>query len=156
MSKTGFTLAAALAATIAFSGSTMGAKHAIPRSVTSLAADISTVEAGGYWSRGSSEGFYRVIVKAAGVEHVKHSLFLQWIKTNIEKGSYSVVKSVSIKEINTRYSQGYTIKLSRDKKAKFGTLRVKILVSRERSKGTITYALAADGRVGKYKLIETK
>ncbi|NNE25048.1 MAG: hypothetical protein HKN11_20800 [Rhizobiales bacterium] len=132
--------------------SPLAGQETVPGSVTALAADIVGVEAGGYWSNGSTEGFYRAVVTSAGVEHVNNSLYLQWVSVNLDDASYAIAASVSIDEINVSHTQGYLIDVARDKETEIGTLRMKITVHRSRSGDTTTYQLTADGQLGKYKL----
>ena len=146
----------ALVGMITISSDVLAGQGGIPETVRELGTDIAAVESGGYWSRDSEEGSFRLVVTAAGIEHVNHRLFLQWIKNNIDDGTQVVVSTVSIDEINSGQSEGYVIDLARDKDAKFGTLRVKVSARRERSNDKITYELTADGRVGRYKLTKMK
>ena len=79
----------------------------MPGNVTSLGSDVHSVVHGGYWSSGETEGFYRAVVTTAGFEHVSHSLFLQWVRINLEQGTYEVAATVPIKEIYAEQAQGH-------------------------------------------------
>ena len=135
--------------------SPLASQEAVPGSVTALAADIVGVEAGGYWSSGSTEGFYRAVVTSAGVEHVNNSIYLQWVKVNLDDATYEIASSVPINEINVGHTEGYLIDVTRDKEAEIGSLLMTVTVNRARSGDTITYQLTADGQFGKYKLART-
>jgi hypothetical protein len=71
----------------------LGAARAVP-------ASIHTVDAGGYWARGKEEAFFRIVVIAAGVEHVVHRLYLQWLTVDSDSQEYRVVRTTPVKEIN--------------------------------------------------------
>ena len=77
---------------------------------------IHTAMAGGFWTHGKEEGFFRVIVIAGGVEHVAHRLYIQWLRTDADKQDYELIRTVNVKELNL--GQGHILKV----KTAFGDL----------------------------------
>ena len=140
-----------LVCALMFQVAPVSGQDAVPESAKSLAGEIHTVLYGGYWSNGGDEGFFRAVVIAEGVEHVNHSLYLQWVKVDIEQQSYVLSSSVSIEEINTGHAENYVLELTREESV-FGTLRMTVVVTRVRSGGEIKYRLTANGAEGAYKI----
>jgi len=126
-------------------------QDAVPASVSSLEGEIHSVVNGGYWSDSEDEGFIRAVIVAEGLEHVNHSLYLQWVKVDIEEQSYVLSASVGIKEINSGHAENYVLELKRED-SELGTLRMMVVVTRVRSGGEIKYLLTADGAEGSYKI----
>lgn len=66
-----------------------------------IPADISAVEADGWWSEAGREGSYRIIIQTGGFEHIVSRVWLQWISGPSEQeDSLRVVASVELEEIN--------------------------------------------------------
>jgi len=61
---------------------------------------IHKVEAGGYWARDKKEGFFRVVVVSAGVEHVVRRLYIQWLTIDPDSQDYRLVGTTPVKELN--------------------------------------------------------
>ena len=72
------------------------------RDVSTLPVSIENLKSGGFWSHDGEEGFYRVVITASGVEHVREQLFLQWMKVKSDSQTYEMVKSIGIKELNSQ------------------------------------------------------
>lgn len=70
---------------------------------------IHHVAAGGFWTLGKDEGFFRAIVVAGGVEHVSHRLYLQWLRIDAKTQSYELVRTVNVKELNL--GQGFVLEV---------------------------------------------
>jgi hypothetical protein len=73
-------------------------------------AGIHAVMSGGYWTRDKEEGFFRAIVTAAGVEHVSHRLFIQWLRINAKDQSYELVRTVNVTELNLGHGHVLEVK----------------------------------------------
>lgn len=71
---------------------------------------IHKVEAGGYWTRDKQEGFFRVVVVAAGVEHVVHRLYLQWLTIDPDSQDYRLVRTTPVKELNEGHGSVLEVK----------------------------------------------
>jgi hypothetical protein len=75
-------------------------------------ASVHSAMAGGYWSRGKVEGFFRTVVVAGGVEHVSHRLYIQWLKVNAKTQSYELIRTVNVKELNLGHGYIFGVKTS--------------------------------------------
>ena len=75
-----------------------------------LPTEISYVETGGFWSKGQDEGFFRVVVTSAGIEHVSNRLFIQMLQLNNKTQTYKIVKTIGIGETNR--AEGNVINVS--------------------------------------------
>jgi hypothetical protein len=47
-----------------------------------LPASLSSVVTGGQWSDSGNEGFFRIVVLDQGWEHIRSSVFIQWLSAN--------------------------------------------------------------------------
>jgi hypothetical protein len=63
-------------------------------------ASIHKVVSGGHWLQGDTEGFFRVVLTAAGVEHVPYRLYIQWIRIDTDTQGYQVIRTTGVKEVN--------------------------------------------------------
>ena len=63
-------------------------------------AGIHNVAAGGSWTAGKDEGFFRVVVVKGGVEHVSHRLYIQWLRNDAKTQGYVLIRTVNVKEFN--------------------------------------------------------
>jgi hypothetical protein len=141
----------ALALATVLHGTPASSQEAVPRAVASLDAHVHTVLAGGYWWNDEAEGFFRAAVIADGVEHVDHSLYLQWVKIDPDKDAYAVAASAGVDEIRAGDGEGGLIELSHDD-SEFGTLRMTVIVKRDRSNDDLKFRLSADGTLGAYTI----
>ena len=73
---------------------------------------IHHVAAGGFWTLGKDEGFFRAIIVAGGVEHVSHRLYIQWLRVNAKTQSYELVRTVNVKELNLGHGFVLEVKTS--------------------------------------------
>jgi hypothetical protein len=108
------------------------------------------VSSGGYWHRGSEEGFYRLVVMAAGVEQTRHWLYLQWLKADTGTQAYQVVQTLPINELNQGH--GYLLKTSSeypDLNQLKATVTINDLRSRKES-----YAEITAGPPGSYRFTQ--
>ena len=110
-------------------------------------AGIHHVAAGGFWTAGKDEGFFRVVVVAGGVEHVSHRLYIQWLRTNSKKQGYELIRTVNVKELNLGH--GFVL----DVKTSFGDINsFKIDVNANSRGGKAQrFAITAKGD-GKYTI----
>lgn len=104
-------------------------------------AGIHHVSAGGLWTGGGHEGFFRAVVVAGGVEHVSHRLFLQWLRNDAKTQAYELIRSVNVKELNLGH--GYVL----DVKSDFGDVNAfKIdVTANSRGGGAKKFAITAKG-----------
>jgi len=91
---------AALAIAICLASAPSAAADDFLTDAKGIPASIHEIAAGGYWSAAENEGFFRVVVVAAGVEHVVHRLYIQWLAIDAETGGYRLVRTVAVEEIN--------------------------------------------------------
>jgi hypothetical protein len=110
-------------------------------------AGINSVVSGGFWTQGTDEGFFRVIVTAGGVEHVAHKLYIQWLKTDAKTQGYALVRTTGVKELNGTNGAVFKVKTS------FGDINAyKIDVTANSRGGKIRrYAITVKGD-GRYVL----
>lgn len=71
---------------------------------------IHFVSAGGFWTQGNEEGFFRVVVVAGGIEHVSHRLYLQWLRNDAKTQGYELIRTVNVKELNMGHGYVLTVK----------------------------------------------
>ena len=104
-------------------------------------AGIHHVSAGGFWTGGGHEGFFRAVVVAGGVEHVSHRLFIQWLTSDAKTQAYELIRSVNVKELNLGH--GYVL----DIKTVFGDVNAfKIdVTANSRGGGIKKFAITAKG-----------
>jgi hypothetical protein len=124
--------------------------------ITGLDARIHSVTSGGYWSDDDNEGFFRAVVAAEGVETTSHNLYLQWLAVDLDKGTYAVLSTSSVDEVNADRADGGVIAVAMDAAAEFGTLRLVVTVTRPRTEVKTRYTLTADGVIGAYRLTMAK
>ncbi len=141
-----------IALTIGAPASLLAEELSIPGSVKLLSPHIHAVVYGGYWSSANVEGYYRAVVTTAGAEHVSQRLFLQWVRVNLEDGTYKVTATVPVKEINEGDAQGSLIEMKPDKSSKLGKFRMSVKVTKVRSEEVAHFTLASDGRPGEYTI----
>jgi len=91
------------------SSSPSNAQDASFEAAKRVPVSIHTAMAGGFWTHSKNEGFFRVIVTAGGVEHVAHRLYIQWLRTDVNKQNYELIRTVSVKELNL--GQGHILKV---------------------------------------------
>ena len=127
----------------------------VPADINQIPASIVQLISGGYWSRDKQEGFFRVIVSSAGTEHVGHSLYLQWVQVDPESGNAVITAATGVGELNQGDTQTHLLEV-KQVESELGTLRLSIVVSRERSNDKLSDVLAADGTPGKYKFKQSK
>jgi hypothetical protein len=94
---------------LCFSASPLSAQSGALSIVQQLPAPIVQVMTGGFWTRDKAEGFYRVIVVSAGVEHVSNQLFIQLMKINSDKQNYRIDKTLAVKELNKGHGSAMTV-----------------------------------------------
>lgn len=75
-------------------------------------ASVHEVTSGGYWSNASSEGFFRTVVIAAGVEQTVHRLYVQWIAVSGETQDHQLSHMVDVDEFNVGH--GVTLAVKND------------------------------------------
>ena len=63
-----------------------------------IPAEVVEVRSFGIWETSEQSGHYRIVIKQYGYEHVKNTVFIQWIAES-EEGN-SLIKSVPISEVN--------------------------------------------------------
>ncbi len=61
-------------------------------------ANIHHVKSGGYWTIDGDEGFFRVLIISAGVEHVSQKIFIQWVRVDLETGDYKIHHTTELTE----------------------------------------------------------
>ena len=68
----------------------------ISQDLPAIDPDVASVVSGGWWSHADADGWYRVIVRTGGFEHVVSDLTLQWMRDPIGRDDPSarVVRSV--------------------------------------------------------------
>lgn len=113
-----------------------------------VSASVQKVEAGGYWSRGEEEGFFRIVVIAGGVEHVAHRLYLQWLTIDPDTQDHRVVGTTPVKEINEGH--GAILEVTPDFDT-MGELELAIKASPGRGPEK-RFVLTAQATVGVYSL----
>lgn len=108
---------------------------------------IHHVAAGGFWTVGKDEGFFRAVVIAGGVEHVVHRLYIQWLRSDPNKQSYELVRTVNVRELNQ--GQGHVLEV----KTSFGDINAfKVDVTANSRGGKAKrFAITAKGD-GKYAI----
>lgn len=67
---------------------------------TNIPASVHSIAAGGHWSQDGTEGFFRTVVLAGGVELVGHRLYLQWIAVSGETQDYRLIRTINVEEFN--------------------------------------------------------
>ena len=65
-----------------------------------LRPEVSAVASGGWWSSGSTEGIYRVVLVDQGFEHVVTKAYLQWIETSSVGGAQTVLETAPLDQLN--------------------------------------------------------
>lgn len=101
-----FAAIAAAAPATAFADEAIVAAGRVPTAINAVAT-------GGFWNKpGSGEGVYRVVVTAAGIEHVAHKLFIQWLANDEATQGYRLVRTVPVKELND--NAGVTMTVTTD------------------------------------------
>ncbi len=110
-------------------------------------AGIHEVSAGGFWTAGKDEGFFRIVVYAGGLEHVSHRLYIQWLRNDAKTQSYELIRTVNVKELNSGH--GYLL----DVKTSFGEINAfKVdVTAKDRGGMTKRFAITASGD-GKYTI----
>ena len=108
------TAATALLLTLSLLSSTVQALELTAESIEHLPAEIHQVQSGGYWANADEEGFFRAVVTAAGVEHVSHSLYIQWLKVDSSTQGYVLVRTVLVKELSSTHGNHLKISTSFD------------------------------------------
>ncbi|MEJ2229191.1 MAG: hypothetical protein P8Y67_13395 [Alphaproteobacteria bacterium] len=108
---------------------------------------IHNVSAGGFWTAGKNEGFFRTVVYAAGVEHVSHRLFIQWLRSDAETQNYELIRTVNVKELNL--GSGYVL----DVKTDFGKINAFVIdvTAKNRGGAIKRFAIIVSGD-GKYTI----
>ena len=91
---------AALAMAICLASAPSAAEDDFLTDAKGIPVSIHKVAAGGYWSEAEAEGFFRVVVVAAGVEHVVHRLYIQWLAIDADTQGYHLVRTVGVEEVN--------------------------------------------------------
>ena len=103
---------------------------------------IHKVDAGGYWARDKQEGFFRVVVVAAGVEHVVHRIYLQWLTIDPDSQDYRLVGTTPVKELNEGHGSVLDVKTEYPD---LGRLRVTINASPRGGGPVKRFVLTAKG-----------
>ena len=65
---------------------------------STIPAEVVEVRSFGSWETSDQTGHYRIVIKQYGYEHVRNTVFIQWIAES-EEGN-SLIKSVPISEVN--------------------------------------------------------
>lgn len=68
--------------------------------VATLPAHIATVLTGGEWESGGERGFYRIVVTAAGIEHVSNRIYIQRIALAFADNGYRLVTTRRVEELD--------------------------------------------------------
>ena len=84
------------------------AEDALLKEAAAISGHVHRVLAGGYWQHGGKEGFFRTVVMAGGAEHVRHTLYIQWLTVAGSEGRYKVIKTVGVAQIND-HARGYIL-----------------------------------------------
>ena len=61
---------------------------------------VHQVFSGGFWSDGTTDGHYRIVVVMDGFEHISHRLFIQWIAVDTDNHDLKLVRTVAVSEVN--------------------------------------------------------
>jgi len=75
------------------------------QSSTPLAPDIETVVSGGSWSQDSLSGYYRVIIRTGGFDHILSTLQIDWVTETTESADSRLVRSRLAEDINAAGSR---------------------------------------------------
>ena len=97
---------------LCLSSSPSGAQNESSDAAEQVPVSIHHVAAGGFWTLGKDEGFFRAIIVAGGVEHVSHRLYIQWLRVNAKIQSYELVRTVNVKELNLGHGFVLEVKTS--------------------------------------------
>ena len=76
------------------------AQDVLRQDAEKVPVSVHQVLTGGHWSVDGMEGAYRAVVVSAGAEHVKHQIYLQWLKLDPENGGYEVMRTDAVEQIN--------------------------------------------------------
>lgn len=105
-----FLIACALASFAGLTTSPAFAQNEPFETAEQVPAGIHNVAAGGFWTLGKNEGFFRAVVVARGVEDVSHHLFIQWLQTNANTQAYELIRTVSVTELNLGHGHVLDVK----------------------------------------------
>lgn len=72
--------------------------------------NVHSAMSGGFWTVGNDEGFFRAVVIVGGVEHVVHRFYIQWLRSDVNKQSYELVRTVNVKELNLGHGHVLAVK----------------------------------------------
>lgn len=72
--------------------------HQLQAQDSNIPVEVVELRSFGSWEASEQKGHYRIIIKQYGYEHVKNTVFIQWIAES-EEGN-SLVKSVPVSEVN--------------------------------------------------------
>jgi hypothetical protein len=61
---------------------------------------VAEVVTGGHWSSGGQSGFYRVIVRTGGFEHIVSRLTIEWLIEPTRDDPPRVMRSVQVPELS--------------------------------------------------------
>ena len=123
------------------------AQNEVFEAAEQVPASIHSAKSGGFWTAGEDEGIFRVVVVAGGVEHVKHRLYIQWLRSDAKTQSNELIRTVNVQELNM--GQGYLL----DVKTSFGdfnSFKIDVTARSLRVK-TKKFAITAKGD-GKYTI----
>jgi hypothetical protein len=59
---------------------------------------ITDIVSGGHWAAAGQEGYYRIIIRTGGYEHVNSELTVEWLAERRDAGPI-VVRSLTVKEL---------------------------------------------------------
>ena len=65
---------------------------------STIPEEVVEVRSFGSWETSDQTGHYRIVIKQYGYEHVRNTVFIQWIAESEEENS--LIKSVPISEVN--------------------------------------------------------
>ncbi|MGI9475259.1 MAG: hypothetical protein ACR2PI_01025, partial [Hyphomicrobiaceae bacterium] len=90
---------------------------------------------------------FRVVVTAAGVEHVSHRLYIQWLESDAKNHRYALLDTVNVKELD--FGSGWVL----ETKTEFGDINaLKIdVTARGRGGGARRFTITAMAG-GKYRM----
>ena len=86
------------------------AQNASFEAAEQVPVSIHHAAAGGFWTHGKDEGFFRAIVTAGGIEHVANRLYIQWLRSEAQKQSYELVRTINVKELNLGHGHVLEVK----------------------------------------------
>ena len=60
---------------------------------------IADIVSGGHWAASGQEGYYRIVIRTGGFEHINSELTVQWLTEGGRDSDPVVVRSIVVKEL---------------------------------------------------------